>query len=161
MIRNRKYWQLLALDESGFAVAAVMLTLALITILGTMAIKVTMSEQQVSTNDELYKLSFYAAEAARAHVVYNTALYGSGNVEHDNPAAFPDNTNAASTRSIAAGFNEAYNGEVQYLEATAPPRGSGFQVGKFRSHIYQMTCVGYGPRNSRTQIEAGFYRIGF
>jgi len=161
MMRNHKYFGQLASDESGFAVAAVMLSLALITILGITAIRTTMSEQQVSTNDELYKICFYAAEAARAHVVYNSDLYGSDNVEHGNPKAFPDNTNTAATRSIASGLNEAYNGKVEYLTATAPPRGSGFQVGKFRSHIYQMTCVGYGPRNSRAEIEAGFYRIGF
>jgi Tfp pilus assembly protein PilX len=161
MIWKRKYWQQFSSDEGGFAIVAVMLTLALITILGTMAIRTTMSEQQVSTNDELYKISFYAAEAARAYVVYNHDLYGSKNVEHGNPIAFPDSANVASTQSIAAASNEAYNGKVEYLTAATPPRGSGFQAGKFRSHIYQMTCVGYGPRNSRTEIEAGFYRVGF
>jgi hypothetical protein len=56
---------------------------------------------------------------------------------------------------------ESFNGDVEYLGSAIPPRGSGFEVGKFVSHRYQMNSTGLGPRSSKSEIEAGFYRIGF
>ena len=52
-------------------------------------------------------------------------------------------------------------GKVEYLGFSAPTRGSGTQVGTFKMHKYRMTCRGYGPSNAESQVEAGFYRIGF
>ena len=150
-----------ASDKSGFAIVAVILTLSLVTIIATMGVRITMNEQRISANDELYKMSFYTAEAARAHVVYNIDLYGSQNIQKGNPVSFSYNTADTATKAIVSAMQKKYDGDVEYLEATSPPRGSGYQVGKFKSHIYKMTCSGYGPRNTKTQIEAGFYRVGF
>jgi len=161
MIWIRKNLLQVASDTSGFAIVAVILTLSLITIIATMGVKITMNEQRISANDELYKMSFYAAEAARAHVVYNIDLYGSQNIQKGNPVSFSYNTADTATKTIVSAMQETYDGDVEYLKATSPPRGSGYQVGKFKSHIYKMTCNGYGPRNTKTQIEAGFFRVGF
>jgi hypothetical protein len=65
------------------------------------------------------------------------------------------------TQTLDADSIQSFNGEVGYEDPMLVPRGSGFQVGRFRAHVYQMTCNGYGPRNSDTRIEVGFYRIGF
>ena len=161
MSRINRYFSQISTDSNGFAIVAVIMTLALITILGTMAIRTSMNEQRVSANDEMYKMSFYAAEAARAHVVYNVDLYGSQNIQNGSPAPFSYTSIDSATQAIVLSSHQAYDGQVEYLSAMSPPRGSGYQVGKFKTHVYKMTCNGYGPRNAKAQIEAGFYRIGF
>jgi hypothetical protein len=148
-------------NQDGIAVISVLMVLALITIAGMMATRTSSTEVQISTSDQSYKLSFYAAEAARAYVMYNADLYGSLNIDPADPINFPNDADPAAEQLLDAGSNQSYNGQVNYLNAALPPRGSGYQVGKFKAHVYQMTCTGHGPRNSSTAIEAGFYRIGF
>ena len=122
MIWISRFFFQAANDTRGFAIVSVILTLALITILATMGIKITMNEQRISANDELYKMSFYAAEAARAHVVYNIALYGSQNIQNGNPVSFSYNTADTATQTIVSATNQAYDGDVEYLTAMSPPR---------------------------------------
>jgi len=148
-------------NQNGTAMIIAIMVLALITIAGVMATRTSTTEVQISTSDQIYKISFYAAEAAKAYVMYNTDLYGSANIAPGNPVSFPDAGDPAAEQLVVAGSNQSYNGEVEYLNSSLPPRGSGFQAGKFKAHVYEMTCIGHGPRNSETTIQAGFYRIGF
>jgi len=148
-------------NQKGFAIVVVLSVLALITLVGIMATRTTSTELQIATSDEIYKISFYAAEAARAYVLSNNNLYGSANINPGTPVGFPDDSDDAVTQALKEGSIQYFNGDVEYLSASTPPRGTGFQVGKFKAHIYRMTCTGYGPRDSETTIEAGFYRIGF
>ena len=148
-------------NQKGFAIVVVLSVLALITLVGIMATRTTSTELEIATSDEIYKISFYAAEAARAYVLHNNDLYGSANISPGTPLGFPDDSDDAVTQALKEGSVQYFNGKVEYLSASTPPRGTGFQVGKFKAHIYQMTCTGYGPRDSETTIDAGFYRIGF
>jgi len=148
-------------NQNGMAIVSVLMVLALITIAGLMASRTSSTEVQISTSDQMYKISFYAAEAARAYVMYNADLYGSLNIDPADPLNFPNDDDPTAEQLLNAVSNQAYNGQVDYLNASPPPRGSGYQVGKFKAHVYQMVCTGHGPRNSSTDIEAGFYRIGF
>jgi Tfp pilus assembly protein PilX len=148
-------------NQNGFAIVVVISVLALITLVGIMATRTTSTELQIATSDEIYKISFYAAEAARAYVLSNNDLYGAANINPGTPVGFPDDSDDAITQALKAGSSQYFNGNVEYLNSSTPPRGTGFQVGKFKAHIYQMRCTGYGPRDSETTIEAGFYRIGF
>jgi len=86
-------------------------------------------------------------------------LYGEDNVREDESLSFPNQDESSEKQLL--GPDQEFNGQVIYFSASTPPRGSGFEVGTFRAHKYQMTCNGYGPRNSESHIEAGFYRIGF
>jgi hypothetical protein len=148
-------------NQNGIAIIIVVSVLALITLVGIMAARTTTTELQIATSDHIYKTSFYAAEAARAYVCINAVLYSSANIDSDVPVAFPDEDDAAAVQYLSDGSSQSFNGSVEYLDGTVPPRGSGFEVGKFKAHRYTMTCTGYGPRSSATQVEAGFYRIGF
>jgi len=148
-------------NENGNVIVACLMVLMLVTIIGFMSIRTSNSDLDVSTNHYLFGRSFYAAEAARAFVRYNPDLYGSGHITSGTPVGFPDAADSTITRPIIAGDQEAFRGTVEYLNSSAVPRGSGFQAGKFKAHNYRMICEGHGPRNSITQIEAGFYRIGF
>ena len=144
-------------NQNGIAIVTVILVLALITLAGVMVSKTTNTELQIATNDQLHKITFYAAEAAQAYVIRNPDLYSSANINNADPVNFPDNSNPLVTYTLDANSIESFNGEVRYEN----PRGIGFQAGKFRAHVYRMTCDGHGPRNSDTRIEVGFYRIGF
>jgi len=148
-------------NQNGIAIVTVLLVLVLITLAGVMVSKTTTTELQIATSDQLYKIAFYAAEAAPSYVIFNPDLYGSANIDLADSVNFPDDTNPAATQVLEAGSNQSFNGEVGYLNPMVPPRGSGFQVGKYKAHVYQMIANGHGPRNSDTTIEVGFYRIGF
>ncbi len=148
-------------NQNGIAIVTVLLVLVLITLAGVMVSKTTTTELQIATSDQLYKIAFYAAEAAPSYVILNPDLYGSANIDPADSVNFPDDANPAATQVLEAGSNQSFNGEVGYLNPMVPPRGSGFQVGKYKAHVYQMIANGHGPRNSDTTIEVGFYRIGF
>lgn len=148
-------------NQKGFAIVIVISVLALITIVGIMAARTTSTELQIATSDEIYKTSFYAAEAARAYVLSNYDLYGASNILPGDPVGFPDESDDTVIQELKTGSRQSFNGSVEYLSSSLPPRGTGFQAGKFKAHVYEMTCTGYGPRNSETRIEVGFYRIGF
>ena len=148
-------------NQNGIAIVIVLLVLVLITLAGVMVSKTTTTELQIATSDQLYKIAFYAAEAAPSYVILNPDLYGSANIDPADSVNFPDDANPAATQVLEAGSNQSFNGEVGYLNPMVPPRGSGFQVGKYKAHVYQMIANGHGPRNSDTTIEVGFYRIGF
>ncbi len=148
-------------NQNGFAIVTVLMVLALITLAGVMVSKTTTTELQIATRDQLHKIAFYAAEAAQSYVILNSDLYGSANIDTTDPVNFPDDANPSATQTLDADSIQSFNGEVGYENPMVVPRGSGFQVGKFKAHVYQMGCTGYGPRNSDTRIEVGFYRIGF
>ena len=148
-------------NQNGIAIVTVLLVLALITLAGVMVSRTTSTELQIATSDQLHKISFYAAEAAQAYVIRNPDLYGSVNIDKADPVNFPNDAVPSATQTLDAGSIQSFNGEVVYADPMVVPRGSGFQAGKFKAHVYQMTCDGYGPRNSDTRIEVGFYRIGF
>jgi hypothetical protein len=135
------------------------LTLALLTLIGIGAISTTTSEMHVAGNEKSYKLAFYAAEAARGYVAASPALYGPNNITIGGKIYFPNNGDPS--EEIPLGSSQSFNGDVEYIGATPPPRGSGFQVGKFKAHRYAMTIAGHAIRDAESEIEAGFYRIGF
>jgi len=148
-------------NQNGFAIVTVLLVLALITLVSVMVSRTTSTELQIASSEQVYKISFYAAEAAQAYVIRNTDLYGSANIDPVDPVNYPDDANPSVTQTLDAGSIQSFNGEVGYINSMVTPRGSGFQVGRYKAHVYQMICNGHGPRNSETQIEVGFYRIGF
>ena len=147
-------------NQDGIAIIIVMMVLALITAAGIMATRTSTTEMQISTSNKIHKLSCYAAEAAKGYVAVNYDLYSSANID-GNEVHFPDDGDPSAKQILDADSNQSYNGNVAYLTASNVPRGSGFQVCKFKAHVYEMECTGYGPRNTESTVEAGFYRIGF
>ena len=146
-------------NEDGLILGITLIMLGIFTILGLSAIIFTTTEMQVASNDQFHKIAFYGAEAARGYVPKNVELYGIANVIEDEGLSFPNTTDASEKQSLSS--HQSFNGMVQYNGDSAPPRGSGYEVGTFKAHTYQMSCNGYGPYNSQSQVEAGFYRIGF
>jgi len=145
--------------EQGSAIVIALLILAAVSLLGIAASTTSRIEIQVAGNERFHKSAFYAAEAARSFVPGTTALYGPTNTTVGAVRFFPNNGNPSETVSLAP--RQSFNGFVEYLGFSAPPRGSGYQAGKFKAHRYRMTCNGFGPANSESAVRAGFYRIGF
>jgi hypothetical protein len=146
-------------NEQGSVLIASLLTLALLTLIGVAATTTTTSDMHVSGNEKSYKLAFYAAEAARGYVAASPALYGPNNIAIGGKIYFPNNGDPS--EAYALGSKQSFDGDVEYMGSSAPPRGSGFQVGKFKAHRYAMTISGHAILDAESEIEAGFYRIGF
>jgi hypothetical protein len=146
-------------NEDGYLMVVVLMILSILTVIATAGTNNAITEQRSATNEQIHELSFYAADTARTYVIEHSDLYHEANVTVGEIIAFPDNDNPAEKFSM--GPLESFNGDVEYLGSAIPPRGSGFEVGKFVSHRYQMNSTGLGPRSSKSEIEAGFYRIGF
>lgn len=146
-------------NESGYMLVVVMMVLSIITVIATAGTNNSITEQKSATNEQIHELSFYAADTGRTYVIENADLYHEANITVGQFLSFPNDDDPDAQYSITS--TESFNGDVEYLGSGAIPRGSGFEVGKFISHRYQLTTTGFGPRNSRSQVEAGFYRVGF
>ena len=145
--------------EDGSVMVVAILILALLTIIGIAAMSTTNVELKISGNEKSYKMALYAAEAARGYVAKTPELYGSDNIKLGQGLNFPDENDPLVVVQLSS--KQAFGGTVEYLGFSVPPRGSGAQVGTFKAHKYKMTCKGYGPAKAESQIEAGFYRMGF
>ena len=146
-------------NEGGSVMVVAILILALLTIIGIAAMSTTNVELKISGNEKSYKMALYAAEAARGYVAKTPELYGPYNMMVGQELNFPDEHNPSMVVQLSS--KQSFGGTVEYLGFSAPPRGSGTQVGTFKAHKYKMTCKGYGPAKAESQVEAGFYRMGF
>jgi hypothetical protein len=146
-------------NEDGSVMVLAILILALLTIIGIAAMSTTNIELRISGNEKSYKMALYAAEAARGYVVKTPELYGPDNMTVGEGLNFPDENDPSMVVQLSS--KQSFNGYVEYLGYSAPPRGSGSEVGTFKAHKYKMACKGYGPAKAESQIEAGFYRMGF
>ena len=146
-------------NEDGAAIVVVLLILVLITLSGVAGVNNSISERQIAAGDHFQKVAFYASEAARGYVQGSPLLYGPDNVVLNAGLYYPNNDNPAETISLSP--IQSFNGEVIYTGFSNAPRDSGYEAGAFKAHQYRMLCNGNGPRNIKSPIEAGFYRIGF
>ncbi len=143
-----------AIGQKGSVLIIALFLLMLFTITGVIATRMSITALKSSGNEKAHRMAFYAAEAARAYVAQSPELWGPHNLTSTSPVTF-------SSPQGTLGPGQSFDGEVRFLEKTATPRGSGFETGTFRAYKYQMTCNGYGPRNAKAAVEAGFYRVGY
>jgi len=154
-------------SQEGSAVIVAIMILAILTLVGLSGAQVATNEVRIATNEKLHKISFFAAESARAYVMAQGNLFGASNLAAGTPHYFPNASDpyVADTVGNGAPFvlsgSTTFQGSVEYVGFSNPPRGSGFDPTHFRAHTYQMVCTGSETRGTETDIEAGFYRIGF
>jgi transcriptional regulator of met regulon len=146
-------------NEDGYIMVTVLMILSILTVIATAGTNNSITEQRSATNGQIYELSFYAADTGRTYVMEHSDLYHEENITVGESLYFPDNDHPAVKFSV--GPLESVKGQVEYIGSSNPPRGSGFEVGKFVSHRYRINSTGSGPRSSTSEIEAGFYRVGF
>ena len=144
----------IAARERGSVLVVALVVLALLTVVGIAATQMSGSELSMAANWKFQRQAFYAAESASGYVARTPDLYGNGNITAGTPRSF-------SSPEGLLGPKQSFDGTVEYLGASTSPRGSGFEVGKFYSHKYQINSTGFAPRSSKSEVEVGFYRIGF
>ena len=146
-------------NQNGIMVVVVIMILALLTILGITAITTSSTELQTSSSEEIYKMAFFAAESGITYVRQNPDLYHINNITEGASLSFPDTGD--NTVKFDLGALQSFNGTTGYQGSSAVPRGSGYEVGTYKAHNYHIISEGFGPRDSKVRIDAGFYRIGF
>jgi hypothetical protein len=146
-------------NEKGFVIVVAVIMLAIVTIMGIAATRTSDTEIRIAVNERFYKQAFYAAEAGATYGAESPNLYGSDNITVGGYLSFPNNDDPSEKYSVSS--IQSFNGDIEYLGFSAPPRGSGYDAEKFRAHRYRMTCNGFGLSRSQSRIEEGFYRIGF
>jgi hypothetical protein len=146
-------------NEEGFMIVAAILILAVLTTIGIAGITGSNTEREIAASEHFHKMAFYAAEAGRLYVVQHSDLYHDDNVTGGGSLSFPDPADASAEFDLAT--LQSFSGTVGYIGSALPPRGSGYEVGVYRSHRYQVISNGWGPRDSASRVKAGFYRIGF
>ena len=154
-------------NKKGSVMILAVILLVLLTLLGIAVLTSSSIDTQIAGNELRHKLAFYAAESATAYVTWSPDLYGPDNITNGTPHYFPNNTipyvgiTSGLPTAISMNATQSFNGEVEYDSPLLPPRGSGFSVGKFKAHQYQMVCNGYSSIETTKNIVVGFYRIGF
>ena len=146
-------------DQRGSVIVIALIILVILIIIGTVIINLSGTEVTIAANQRDHKKAFYAAESGRGYVVSKTELYHDENVTINTGLHFPSHTDPS--EKVAIDAEQQFNGIVIYTGSSEPPRGSGYEVGKFKAHQYKIISNGYGPRNAKSVIEVGFYRIGF
>lgn len=132
------------------ALVLALIVMFLMSLLGTMIITNSSSENQGARNFRMKQDSFYAAERAIEYAKTDVNIYsavGSGSVNIPLTGV-----------SLAAGTSDAA-GTVAYLASGNPPRGSGIDATEFQANFYAITAAGTGPANSRTETETSVARI--
>jgi PilX N-terminal len=154
-------------NEKGSVMVLAVVLLVLLTILGIAVLTSSSIDTQIAGNELRHKLAFYSAESATAYVTWRPDLYGPDNITAGTPHYFPNNTvpyvgiTSGLPTALSMNVTQSFNGEVEYDSPLLPPRGSGFSVGKYKAHQYQMICNGYSSNETTKNIVVGFYRIGF
>ena len=154
-------------NEKGSVMVLAVIMLVLLTILGIAALTSSSIDTQIAGNELRHKRAFYAAESATAYVTWSPDLYGPDNMTPGSPHYFPNNTvpytGITSSLPTALSINvaQSFNGKVEYDTPLTPPRGSGYSVGKYKAHQYQMVCNGYSSNETIKNLVVGFYRIGY
>ena len=146
-------------NQDGYMIVVVIMIVSVLSVIATAGTNNSLTERRSATNEQIYQLTFYAADTGRTYVVNHSDLYHEDNITVGQPLAFPSKDNPDVQFTIDT--TESFNGEVGYLGSGPTPRGSGFEIGKFRAHRYLINSKGYGPQDSNSEIETGFYRVGF
>ena len=78
-------------NENGTVLIAAILILAILTLLGVTGITTSSTEKGIAVNEQIYKMTFYTAEAGRTYVVANdgTDLWGRYNTTVGGKVNFP------------------------------------------------------------------------
>ena len=139
-----------------------LIVMILLTLMGMAATTTSTIEVQIAANENYHRLAFYSAEAALAYMIKTKALYYDDNITEGDPAYFPDTSDSSAKYTL--GSTQKFNGSVEYQGWSVPPAGSGFEVGgttEYKAHRYAAISTGYGSSGAQSQVEVGFYRIGF
>jgi len=145
-------------NERGAALIIALVMLALMSMIGIMALNSTDTELSISTNYRASQEAFYAAERAVEFAETNGAIYSAiGTDAVDlNGTDYAPTIKDDDTRS---GLKADELNEVRYLTTGALPPGSGSDPTYFQSRIYTINVTTEGPSGATSRVEAQVARI--
>jgi hypothetical protein len=141
-------------NEKGVALILALVMLAVMSILGAMALSTSTSDLAISGNYRATQQAFYSADRAVEYAMTNGAIYsaiGTGEVPLDQ-------YNSDLTVD-GHGLQTGAGNEVQYLTRGPLPLGTGSDPTYFESRYYIISVTGSGPGNASARIENQIARI--
>lgn len=139
-------------NEKGSTLIVAVIFLMLLTVLGVFATTTSTIELQISGNDKISKMVFYAADSGIPYVSGNPDWYGPNNIDEETPTDPPVYNLSDKLRIDIK--------DVTYIGKSQMPAGAGYSAGTVFAINYKLTSEGTGPNNGTSTVEAGFYRIG-
>jgi len=157
-------------SERGTALVLALVMLALMSILGALALNTSTTEVSISGNYRSSQQAFYAAERAVEYAMTNEEIFdtiGTGSIDL---VADADTTNATATTlddhlaNIDAatgnsGLDPGGVNQVTYLTSGALPPGTGSDPTYFQSRYYIINVTSQGPGGTSTRVESQVARI--
>jgi hypothetical protein len=141
-------------NQQGTALVLTLSMLALMSILGALALSTSTTELGISSNLRSSQEAFYAAERAVEYAMTNGNIYSSIATGEESLDGY--NGDILIGRS---GLRLGAGSKVQYLNSGALPPGSGSDPTYFQSRYYIISVTAEGPNNSVTRVEEQLGRI--
>jgi Tfp pilus assembly protein PilX len=142
--------------------------LALMSILGALALSTSTTEVGISGNYRASQQAFFAAERAVEYAITNEAIFdtiATGSVDlNTDGSATPGDTRDDHLPNIVAGtvssgLDPAAANQVVYLTSGALPPGTGSDPTYFQARYYVVSVTAQGPNNASARVESQVARI--
>lgn len=155
-------------NQRGVALVLALVMLALMSILGVMALSTSITEVGISSNYRSSQQAFYAADRAVEYAMTNEQIFdtiGTGSVNlNTDGSGTPSDTRDDHIANIAAattnsGLDSDATNQVVYLTSGALPPGTGSDPTYFQARYYVITVSGEGPNNAAARVETQVARI--
>ncbi len=154
-------------NENGFALILVISVLAIMSLLGVMALNTATSETGISRNYRTSQIAFDSAQRAVEYAATNGNIYtslGPASAAYDLDDNDGDGNDGDDTDevNIKGGTNWGLSGTdnfVEYQMSSGLPPGSGSDPTYFEARYYIVNVTGGGPNNSLARVESQIGRI--
>ncbi len=154
-------------NENGFALILVISVLAIMSLLGVMALNTATSETGISRNYRTSQIAFDSAQRAVEYAATNGNIYtslGPASAAYDLDDNDGDGNDGDDTDevNIKGGTNwglEGTDNYVAYQMSSGLPPGSGSDPTYFAARYYIVNVTGGGPNNSLARVESQIGRI--
>jgi len=141
-------------NQDGAVLILSLVMLAIMSILGAMALSTSTTDLKISSNYRASQEAFYSAERAVEYAMTNGAIYSSiGLGEY-----LLDGDNGDIIVG-SGGLKLGGQSKVKYLTSGALPPGSGSDPTYFQSRYYFISVTAEGPKNSAARLESQVARI--
>jgi len=145
-------------NQGGVAMILAIAMLAILSILGMMALSTTDTELSLSGNFKTSQMAFYSAQRAVEYAMTNGEIFdsiGTGSVDLES-GDHPVNIAAGTGYGLDTA---ASNNTITYQMTGMLPPGSGSDPTYFEARYYLVDVTGEGPNNSHARVETQIGRI--
>jgi hypothetical protein len=157
-------------NERGTALVLALVMLALMSILGALALSTSTTEVSISGNYRSSQQAFYAAERAVEYAMTNEEIFDSIGMGSIDLVGDADTTGATATSlddhlaNITAdtgnsGLDPAGVNQVVYLASGNLPPGTGSDPTYFQARYYIVNVTAQGPNGTSARVESQVARI--